>query len=137
MAHTSKEPWTSSPKRNEACSLLINGVICEKPPWSMKKQYVFETKWIINWKPPKRILEKTTTLLETSWLKSCGNFLICQTRSWRSSYPKSYTWKGHICYQQISIIRPYWLSNQSESGSLFSKSHEAFLQGVSVGILMC
>ena len=35
--HTSREPWTSSPKGNEACSLLINGVICEKPPWSMKK----------------------------------------------------------------------------------------------------
>ena len=34
---TSREPWTSSPKGNEASSLLINGVICEKPPWSMKK----------------------------------------------------------------------------------------------------
>ena len=29
MAHTSREPWTFSPKRNEACGLLINGVICE------------------------------------------------------------------------------------------------------------
>ena len=36
------------------------------------------------------------------------------------------TWKAQICYQQISIIRPYWLSDQSELGSLLSKNHEAF-----------
>ena len=120
MAHTSTEPWTSSPKRNE----VINWVICEKPPWRMKKQDVFETKRLINRKL-SNVFEKTTTLLETSWRKNCGNFLICQTRNWRSSFPKSSTYKAHICYQQISIIRPYWLSDQSESGNIFSKNHEA------------
>ena len=38
---------------------------------------------------------------------------------------KSITWKAQICYQRISIIRPYWLSNQSESESSLSKNHEA------------
>ena len=35
-----------------------------------------------------------------------------------------------ICYQQISIIRSYWLNKQSELGSLLKKES----QGVSVGI---
>ena len=127
MAHTSRGPWTFSPKRNEACSLLINGVICEKPPWRIKT-VCLRNKNAHKLETLKCILEKTTTLLETSWLKNCGNFLICQTRNWGSSYPKSSTYKARlfaICYQQISTIRPYWLSDHSESGNLFSKNHKA------------
>ena len=37
MAHSCREHWAFSLKRNEACSLLINGVICEKPPWRIKR----------------------------------------------------------------------------------------------------
>ena len=27
--HTSREPWTFTTKKNEACSFLINGVTCK------------------------------------------------------------------------------------------------------------
>ena len=64
--HTSRESWTFSPKRNEACSLLINGVICKKPPWRIKNSMSSKYKKAHKLETVKCILEKTIMLLETS-----------------------------------------------------------------------
>ena len=104
MWHTVREPWDFSPKRNETCCLLINSYFRKTLG---KKQYVFETKKSHKLETLKCILKKTAMLLETSWLKNCGNFLVCHPKNQASSYPKSSSWKAQICYQQIpSIIRP-------------------------------
>ena len=47
--------------------------------------------------------------------------LVCHTKI-GSSYPKSCTWKAQIHLQKISLIRPYWKSNQSEWSSYLSKN---------------
>ena len=100
----SREPGTFSPERNEACSYLINRVICKKISVKDKKQRVFEIKKAQKLESLERILTKTAVLLEALLQKNCENFPVCHPKNWRSSYPKSSTWKAEICHQQISII---------------------------------
>ena len=46
--NTSREPWTFIPERNKAGSLLINDVICEKPPWTIKSCMSSKQKKLTN-----------------------------------------------------------------------------------------
>ena len=74
-------PASHPPKKNEVCSLLTNGIICGKPLWWIKKQYIFETKRLIN----QRL--GCITKVEILLLKSCGNFLVINPKNWGNSYP--------------------------------------------------
>ena len=78
--HTYIEPLPFSFKRNEACSLLINRVICEKPPNDKKTVYL-RNKKAQKLETLKCTLEKTIMLLETSRLKNCGDFIICHPKN--------------------------------------------------------
>ena len=40
------KPWTLNFWNNDLCSNPINEVICRKPPWRAKNQYIFKTKWL-------------------------------------------------------------------------------------------
>ena len=97
---------------HQACYRLnfkpMNWVICEKPLWRMKSSNVFETKKSHKLETLKCIFEKTLVLIETSWLKNCGNFLICYHKNWESFHPKGSIWKAQISNQQTNIIRLYW-----------------------------
>ena len=92
----------------------------KETPWRIKICMSLKQKRIINWKLSSEFLRKL--------LKNFGKFLVCHPKNWGSSCPKRSTWKTQICCQQISTIRPYWLSDQLESVSSLSKKHEPFEQ---------
>ena len=94
--------------------------LLKKPLWMGIKISTLSKK-CFNLEPLEGIHQKSFTLLETSLLKDYGNMLVCHPKI-GSSYPKSCTWKAQIHYQQISLIRPYWKSNQSEWSSYLSKN---------------
>ena len=116
----STNPWNLKLLKNDACSITLNEVTKKTSVNGYKNQHIVQ-KNVCNLEPLEGIHQKSFTLLETSLLKDYGNMLVCHPKI-GSSYPKSCTWKAQIHYQQISLIRPYWKSNQSEWSSYLSKN---------------
>ena len=63
MAHTSREPWTFTPKKNKDCSLLLNRIICENPPEG-EKTTCLRNKNAHKLDTVKCVLEKAAMLLD-------------------------------------------------------------------------
>ena len=100
--------------RYDVWKIPINEVKCGKTPWRVNKISNFSKQKGHNLKPRKLFIRKMPRCYRLHYWTIMENFLISHPK-WNlgNSYPKSNTWVAQISYQQVNLIRPYSLSNQS------------------------